>query len=369
MKQGWEYKKIGEICKTYSGGTPLKDIKEYYENGNIPWLRSGEICRQYISETEMFITQEGLKNSSAKYYPKDTVVVAMYGATATQVGILKIEATSNQAVCGILPNNKFIPEFLYYFFLYRKEYLASQAQGGAQPNISQIKIKNLIVPVPPLPEQQSIVARLDSAFAKIDALKANAQKQLDEAKALFQSTLKQLLEPKEGWEEKRFSELFKLKSGDNLTLSQLDNGEYPVYGGNGINGYYSKYNLDAENILIGRVGALCGNVHITMGKIWITDNAFQLFYDNNKWDLKFLFYDLVYLDLNKYASQTAQPVISNKSLKDIVVHFPKSLDEQKSIVEKLDAISSRCRQLEENYTKTIALCDDMKQALLRETFE
>ena len=190
MKEGWEYNKIGKLCKTYSGGTPLKNVKEYYQNGNIPWLRSGEVCKKYISETEMFITQKGLENSSAKYYPIDTVVVAMYGATAAQVGILKIEATSNQAVCGILPNKKFLPEFLYYFFCYRKEFLASQAQGGAQPNISQVKIKNLEVPVPPLSEQQRIVDYLDSAFAKIDAMKANAEKALNEAKALFQASLK-----------------------------------------------------------------------------------------------------------------------------------------------------------------------------------
>ena len=213
MKKGWEYSKIGKLCKTYSGGTPLKNVKEYYQNGNIPWLRSGEVCKKYISETEMFITQKGLENSSAKYYPIDTVVVAMYGATAAQVGILEIEATSNQAVCGILPNRKFLPEFLYYFFCYRKEFLASQAQGGAQPNISQVKIKNLDVPVPPLSEQQTIVDYLDSAFAKIDAMKANAEKALNEAKALFQASLKEMLEPKEGWEEKTIGELFKTYAG------------------------------------------------------------------------------------------------------------------------------------------------------------
>ena len=207
MKEGWEYSTIGKLCKTYSGGTPLKNVKEYYQDGNIPWLRSGEVCQKYIYETEMFITQTGLANSSAKYYPIDTVVVAMYGATAAQVGILKIESTSNQAVCGILPNNKFLPEFLYYFFCYRKEFLASQAQGGAQPNISQVKIKNLEVPVPSLSEQQSIVDYLDSAFAKIDAMKANAEKALNEAKALFQASLKEMLEPKEGWEEKTLGEL------------------------------------------------------------------------------------------------------------------------------------------------------------------
>ena len=147
MKEGWIVKKLGEIFETQSGGTPLKTHKEYYEEGNIPWLRSGEVCKKYIQDTEMYITSLGLENSSAKYFPIDTVVVAMYGATAGQVGILKLETTTNQAICGIFPREDYIPEFLYYV-LHSKYYeLVSQAIGNAQPNISQNKIRNLYIPI------------------------------------------------------------------------------------------------------------------------------------------------------------------------------------------------------------------------------
>ena len=185
----WEEKKLGEVCKTSAGGTPLKTYKDYYENGNIPWLRSGEVCRKYIDKTELFITEKGLKNSSAKIFPKNTVLVAMYGATAGQVGILKIESSTNQAVCGILPNNKIIPEFIYYKFLEGKEKLVKQAVGGAQPNISQIKIKNTLIPIPSLETQKQIVQQLNALQAETKKLEAIYQQKIVDLEELKKSIL------------------------------------------------------------------------------------------------------------------------------------------------------------------------------------
>ena len=96
----------------------MKSKAEYYENGDIPWLRSGEVKQGFINNTELFITKKGLENSSAKLFPVNTVVVAMYGATAGQSGILKIESSTNQAVCGILPNKNYDSEFLYFYLIF-----------------------------------------------------------------------------------------------------------------------------------------------------------------------------------------------------------------------------------------------------------
>lgn len=193
-KEDIPMKQIGEIFKSYSGGTPIKSNKEYYENGNIPWLRSGEVCQKYINKTEMFITEAGLKNSSAKYYPVNTVVIAMYGATAAQVGILKIEATSNQAVCGLLPNDSYSPEFVYYWFSAIQKDLAAQAQGGAQPNISQEKIKKVHIPIMDIEKQQSIVARLDTLRALVTSLEQKYAKIATECDALKQAILRETFE-------------------------------------------------------------------------------------------------------------------------------------------------------------------------------
>jgi type I restriction enzyme S subunit len=208
MRQGWTWKPLGEVCKTGSGGTPLSSRKEFYESGTIPWLVSGEVAQGNVREAKNFITAAGLENSAAKLFPRDTVLVAIYGATAGQVGILRFEATTNQAVCGILPNDKFVPEFLYYFPLAKKDDLVAQATGNAQPNISQIKIKNTAVPVLPLPEQQRIVDLLDEAFAGLAAVKANAEQNLQNARAIFESHLQSVFSERGGgWEECLLEEL------------------------------------------------------------------------------------------------------------------------------------------------------------------
>jgi type I restriction enzyme S subunit len=153
--------RLGAVCKTSSGGTPHKSHKEYYENGHIPWLRSGEVCQREINSSECFITELGMANSSAKLFPQNTVLVAMYGATAGQVGILRFESTTNQAVCGILPSS-YMPEYLYYYFLSIKDDLVAQAVGGAQPNISQEKIRDTLIPRAGISEQARVVKELDA---------------------------------------------------------------------------------------------------------------------------------------------------------------------------------------------------------------
>ena len=392
MKKGWEYSKIGKLCKTYSGGTPLKNVKEYYQDGNIPWLRSGEVCKKYITETEMFITQKGLENSSAKYYPINTVVVAMYGATAAQVGILKIETTSNQAVCGIIPNSRFLPEFLYYFFSYRKEFLASQAQGGAQPNISQIKIKNLEVPIPPLSEQQSIVDYLDSAFAKIDAMKANAEKALNEAKALFQASLKEMLEPQKEWEEKKFGKICDFVRGPfggSLKKECFKDSGYAVYEQQ--NAIYNKftfrYFIDEEkyNSLIRfkvNSGDLIMSCSGTIGKVAIIPENFKegiinqallKLTPNKDVDAHFLKYlmesnyfkEIINANIEGVAIKN---IASVAVLKEIKLYVPKVSEQQKIVIE-IDSLKSKVDRLQENYEKISQECDALKQAILRQVFE
>lgn len=158
-KSIYELVEIGKVFKTSSGGTPLRSKPEFYRNGTIPWIKSGEV-NGFIYEAEECITEEGLKNSSAKLFPKDTVLIAMYGATAGQVGLLKFEACTNQAVCGILPNPKVLPEFLYLLLRSKTQNFVDMSVGGAQPNISQEIIKSIKIPVPPKEDQQKIVDEL-----------------------------------------------------------------------------------------------------------------------------------------------------------------------------------------------------------------
>ena len=181
----WKTKKLGDVLTTSAGGTPLKSKKNYYAGGAIKWLLSGAVCEKDIHDSKTHITEEGLANSSAKLFPSNTVLVAMYGATAGQVGILRTEAATNQAVCGIYPNEDYLPEFLYYYLINYKETLLLEVSGVAQPNLSQVKIKNIPLPLISLAEQQRIVAKLDAAFAEIDVAIETAAKNIQNSRHFY----------------------------------------------------------------------------------------------------------------------------------------------------------------------------------------
>ena len=391
----WLYKEIGEVFRTYAGGTPSKLDKANYENGTIPWIRSGEVCKKYITESELFITEKGLRNSSAKYYPINTVLVAMYGATAAQSGILKFNATSNQAVCGILPNEEFVPEFVYAYFTYIKEQLAAQAQGGAQPNISQEKIKKVLFPCIPLSEQQRIVGILDAEFEKIDALKANAEKNLQNAKDLLVKTMDILLLPKENWQDSCLCTLCN-KIGSGATPS----GGKKSYGKEGIslirsmNVYNNEFRYEDLAHINDKQASLLANVEVSSGDVLfnitgasvtrcclVPDNVIPARVNQHvsilrvKQDMiipQFLVFTLISERHNNPLMKMAEngatrQAITKKQLEEWHIQYP-TIKEQQDIIIKLNELSDRCNNLQDNYTQTIALCNDLKQALLRKAF-
>lgn len=166
--EGWKIKSIEEIAKTTSGGTPSRTNKSYY-NGNILWVKSGDLDDNFISDTEEKITEDAVKNSSAKLFPIGTVLMAMYGATVGKTAILKVPATTNQAVCGIIPNpEECNNEFLRFQLMFKREDFLKQRYGGAQPNISQTIIKNFEILLPPLPEQRKIAYVLSTVQKAIE---------------------------------------------------------------------------------------------------------------------------------------------------------------------------------------------------------
>ncbi|PZU20637.1 MAG: hypothetical protein DI589_16730 [Shinella sp.] len=230
MKEGWETLPVAAFARTSAGGTPAKSQKAFYEGGSIPWLLSGEVANANIVEAANYITDAGLKGSSAKLFPPGSVLVAMYGATAGEAGILKFQAATNQAVCAILPGDKHLPEYLYYYLLNAKPLLVAQAVGNAQPNISQAKIKALEIPLPPLEEQQRIVAILDEAFEGLDRARANAEANLQNARELFENYREARLNPsRTGWSLHKLEELVRIKHGFAFKSAYfVDHGDFAV---------------------------------------------------------------------------------------------------------------------------------------------
>ena len=390
MREGWEWQQLGAVCKTGSGGTPLSSQREYYEGGQIPWLLSGEVAQGNVYEAKHFITKAGLDGSAAKIFPKDTVLVAMYGANAGQVGILRFEAATNQAVCGILPNKRFVPEFLFYFLSSKKEALAKQATGNAQPNISQLKIKNVDVPVPTIVEQQHIVTLLDEAFASIATARAAATQNLQNARSLFESHLQSVFnQDGEGWQLKTLEEIsttFGRGKSRHRPRNEpkLYGGKYPFVQTGDIRNadhiiteYTQTYSEAgrAQSKLWPR-GTICITIAANIAETAILgfdacfpDSVIGVVPSPAHAEIGFVEYLLQSFKarIQALSKGSAQANINMGTFENEKFPFP-SIAEQKKIVASLDALSEETQRLESIYQRKIKALDELKQSLLQQAF-
>ena len=177
-----------------------------------------------------------------------------------------------------------------------------------------------------------------------------------------------LSEKTEGWETHPLADCFRLKSGENLTTKKMIPGPFPVYGGNGIAGTHDACNLTGDNVIIGRVGALCGNARYIDHEIWLTDNAFKVVNYNFDFDHRFLAYLLNFKNLRSLARQAAQPVISNSSLADLELNFPASVELQAELANKLSDAETELEDIKKKYEAKIQDLDDLRQSLLQKAF-
>lgn len=177
--------RLGEVFQISSGGTPSKQKTEYYLGGSIPWVKTGDLKDKFVSEDIERITKDGLDNSSAKLFPKNTVLIAMYGATIGACSILPFEASTNQACAAFLPNDAFNPEFLFYFLSSQRNQFIKDGVGGAQPNISAGYLKNVFIPLISIDQQSEIVRSLNRVDTLISLRKQQLAKLDELIKARF----------------------------------------------------------------------------------------------------------------------------------------------------------------------------------------
>jgi type I restriction enzyme S subunit len=392
VKAVWQITRLAEVCQTAAGGTPLKSNKEFYEGGKVPWLQSGEVSQGEISAAKTFITELGLKRSSAKLFPANTVVVAMYGATAGQVGILRFESATNQAVCGILPNKTFIPEFLYYLLLSRKSELVAQAVGNAQPNISQQKIRDMYVPLVTISEQRRIVFTLAQAFGKIAQARANAEENLQNAREIFESYLQSVFTARgEGWAEKRLDEISTFSSGGtpSKTNEGYWNGEIPWVSGRDMKStrladsflHISQSAVDESSTRLAPAGTLLvlvrgmGLAHGAQITELMVPCAFNQDIKGIHVDPSIIPRYLLFALRNRINSSDS--VLSNAAhgtlkinsdeLRKVRIPIPPLNDQQKA-VKTIDLLVAETQRLESIYHRKIAALDELKQSLLHQAF-
>ena len=194
LPSGWGAIKINQVAEIFTGATPLKSNANYYENGSIPWVTSGSLNNEFVDSADSFVTDLALKETNLKLLPKHTLLVAMYGEGKTRgkCSELLIEATTNQAIAGIVLNEKYpiSRKFLKFYMFKNYADIRRQSSGGVQPNLNLSLVGNIIFPLPCLAEQTQIVAILESKLTACDQLAAELAKQLKQAKLLKQAVLK-----------------------------------------------------------------------------------------------------------------------------------------------------------------------------------
>ncbi|WP_270972889.1 restriction endonuclease subunit S [Campylobacter upsaliensis] len=163
IPNSWAWVKLGDICEIVSGGTPSRDKIEYWHNGTIPWVKIADVKNNVVNQTQEFITELGLENSSAKIFKKGTLLYTIF-ATLGETAILNIDAATNQAIAALIEAYDYDTKFLMYCLMSMKDYVNSLGRGVAQNNINQTMLKNFSIPLPPLCEQEHIVQTLDTLF-------------------------------------------------------------------------------------------------------------------------------------------------------------------------------------------------------------
>ena len=189
VPSSWVWTTLGDIGTWQSGGTPSRANKSYYE-GNIPWLKTGDLNDDLITDIPESITEEAVEKSSAKINPSGSVLIAMYGATIGKLGILTFPSTTNQACCACIEYNGVTQLYLFYYLLSQREQFIAKGGGGAQPNISKEIIVNTLIPIPPLKEQHAIVDRIKQYFALIERIESGK----NDLKAIIKQTKDKILD-------------------------------------------------------------------------------------------------------------------------------------------------------------------------------
>lgn len=355
IPESWKVKPIAYMTESRSGGTPDRNNLLYWENGTIPWMSSGEVNKVNIYDTDEKITTIAVHHSSAKIISKNAVMVALNGQGKTKgmSAILRIDSACNQSLCAFSCNAGILYyEYLFWCFQTMYTYLRQMSGDDVRDGLAASYVKKQKIPVPKYKEQQAISAFLDKKCAQIDGIAADLEKQIallqQYKKSLITETVTKGLNKSvpmkdsgvewigkipDHWDAKRMKYFLSVSSGDAITNEQLEDGEYPVYGGGKQMGYFNRTNVDKNKILIGRVGANCGCVTITDVPSWATDNALVV---QTYCHFKYIYYLLISADLNRLNEANAQPLITGARVGNCVVSFTKNHAEQEEIARYLD---------------------------------
>ena len=400
LPENWCWTKFDIVAKWGSGGTPSRKNPEYYV-GNIPWVKTGELNNSFIYETEEHISEKAVSNSSAKLFPINTVIIAMYGATIGKVGILGLEATTNQAcACGVC-SSAVDYKYLFYYSISQKDDFISKGKGGAQPNISQEIIKQHEIPLPPFAEQQRIVARIEFLFAKLDEAKEKAQEVVDgyesRKAAILHKAFSGELTAKwreengvdiESWQQIVLgdyadsqygyteSSSFELIGPKFLRITDIQNGQVDwksVPYCKITASDKEKYSLKFGDIVVARTGATTGKSYLIVDEVDAVYASYLIRVSIKSHDLinsylyTFMQSPNYWQQISELSSGIAQPGVNGKKLQKLELPLPIAHEQLEivSICENLLSKESRAKEIAEAVIEQI---DAMKKAILARAF-
>lgn len=389
MKQGWEIKKLGEVCEIVNGSTPLRTNKEFWDNGDFPWFTIDDIREQgrIIRYTKQKVTQAALKR--LRVLPIDSILLCCT-ASIGEYAITKIGLTTNQQFNGLVVKDKQIlyPFFLLYFSSTLKDTLLNLSGKTTIDFIPISRLREIPIQLPPLPEQQRIVSILDKAFAAIAKAKANAEQNLNNAKELFTSYLQEVFTNKdEGWEIKKLGEVCDIIGGGtpSKSIEKFYEGNIPWATVRDMREEIIKVTefkisntavknsstnvIPKDNVIIAtRVG---------LGKVCLIENDTAINQDlkgiiprkKSELSVSYLyqwFKNISQLIVEEGTGATVQGV-KLPFIKGLQIPLPPLLDQQ-TIVSKLDALSTETKRLEGIYQQKLLHLEELKKSVLQKAF-
>jgi type I restriction enzyme S subunit len=395
MKKGWQIKKLGDVCNVVGGGTPAKNKPAYY-TGSIPWATVRDMRKDVITETEFRITKEAVKNSATNIIPSGNVVIA------TRVGLGKVcllgqDTAINQDLRGIVPqNDKTLSiRFLYWWLKSIADVIVAEGRGATVQGVKLPFVKSLPIPLPSLAEQQRIVSILDEAFETIATAKANAEKNLRNARDLFESHLNDVFTKRgKGWEEKPLYEFCEritkgsspkwqgisyVETAGILFVTSENVGEYdilleqPKYVEEKFNAKEKKSILKKGDVLTNIVGASIGRTAVfNRDDVANINQAVCLIRCE---PLLLCNYYLAYLlnspvfkqILHDNEVDNARANLSLGFFSKLPVTLP-PIKKQLEIVEHLDTVRTETQRLEAIYSQKLAALEALKKSLLDQAF-
>lgn len=382
--EGWELRLLGELATIFSGGTPNRKNPEYWD-GDIPWITTTLIDGSEIFEANEFITQNGLKGSSAKWCKAGTILMAMYGQGKTRgkVALLGIDATINQACAAIELSELCSKEYVLHLLISKYEQIRELSNSGGQENLSSGIIKRLEVLIPPKKEQiiiakvlsdtNALITEFGELIAKKQAIKTATMQQLLTGRTRLpqfskhsDGTLKghrssELGAIPEDWQVVPFKNVLTIKHGKNQKEVESPSGQYPIYATGGQIGNATYFLFDKPSVLIGRKGTI-DKPRYAETPFWTVDT---LFYSEIKKDfcVKFIYYKFCMIDWMQYNEASGVPSLNAHTIENVLVTLP-NLEEQTAIASILSDMDDELKALEQKLAKTRDLKQGMMQQLL-----